>query len=381
MKKIPLIDLIKYFLYVGTTIYGGPLAIIDNFRKDMVEKKKWINQDEFSNIFAYTQVAPGPISYQFCVYFSYFKNGFWAALFSGIALIIPSFVLMLIFSVSYQFYGKNTYYVNFLYGISPVVIAIILHSGFNLGKSIFKKDFFLYLVASISLLFTVFFKFHIIFTVLALGIITILYYSVINNKKLSSVSIPVILIFIGKLFLLLQEAKFFLFKLALVFLKVGALTYGSGYVIVGALQQEIVQNYGWLTAKEFIDGIAFGNITPGPVVITSTFIGYMTSGIPGSIVATSAIFLPTFIFVILIAGRIKKFEKNFYLQSFLKGINAAAIGAILATAVFLSKDSIVDVPGIVLFVSSLIVLFFARLKTLYLIIIGGILGIVIRMIF
>ena len=167
--------------------------------------------------------------------------------------------------------------------------------------------------------------------------------------------------------------------MALLFLKIGSLTYGSGFVIVGVLRQEVVDNLHWLNAKEFIDGIAFGQITPGPVVITSTFIGYMTSGIIGSLISTMCIFLPTFILVVLIATRINRFKDNFYLKSLIKGANAAALGAILSTAFLLSKDAILDIPTFILFILSATILVFTKFKEYYLILISSAAGILIKM--
>jgi chromate transporter len=162
-------------------------------------------------------------------------------------------------------------------------------------------------------------------------------------------------------------------------MKAGALTYGSGFVIIGVLRQDIVENLHWLTAKEFLDGIAFGQITPGPVVITSTFIGYMVSGFSGSLVATVSIFLPTFIIVMLIAQVIEKIKDNFYLKSAIKGANAAAIGAIITTAYFLSKDAMVDYWSYGLFLLGIATLFSSKLKPYYLIIIGAAIGIAIKL--
>ena len=160
-------------------------------------------------------------------------------------------------------------------------------------------------------------------------------------------------------------------------MKVGALTYGSGFVIVGVLNQEVVNNYGYITAKEFIDGLAFGQITPGPVVITSTFIGYLTEGIPGAIICTVSIFLPTFLVVMLLAKFIHRVSENFYVKSLIKGANAAAIGAILATAYLLSDEAIKDYFTGAFALASLFFLFKYKIKSLYLIIIAGLLGIII----
>jgi chromate transporter len=188
----------------------------------------------------------------------------------------------------------------------------------------------------------------------------------------------------GKNLSLLIIGSFFsanLLAMALLFLKVGSLTYGSGFVIVGVLRQEVVDNLHWLTSKEFIDGIAFGQITPGPVVITSTFIGYMTSGVIGSIVSTVCIFLPTFIFVILLAQKIHKFKDNFYLKALIKGANAAALGAILSTAFILSKDALIDVTTIIFFLVAILILFLTKFKDIYLILLASLAGILIKVFF
>jgi chromate transporter len=386
LSEITIFGLFRYFFYLGSTVFGGPLAVIDTLRYDLVIKRKWLKVEEFENLFGYAQLAPGPLAFQVVIYFSYFRKGFWGAAAAGFGFVLPSFLLVLGFSIFYAAYKDISYIVYCLYGLSPVIISIIFYSGFKLSTSILKKEIFLYLLFAASIVLTIFFKVYIIFLIIGAAIISLVYYSIkdrrFNKNKLNSFIlylIPLAVIVISKILLFIKEFSISrLMELALLFLKVGSLTYGSGFVIVGVLNQEVVDARHWLTAKEFIDGIAFGQITPGPVVITSTFIGYLTQGIPGAIIATLCIFLPTFLFVIILSQKISKYRDNFYLKSLIKGANAASIGAILSTAFLLSKDAIIDIPSFLLFIAALPVLFFTKFKSIYVILIAAIAGILIK---
>jgi chromate transporter len=386
LVQVSYFDIFKYFLYTGATVFGGPLAVIETMRYDLVVRKKWIKFSEFENYLGYAQIAPGPLAFQVCVYMAYFKKGFFGGLLAAIGLVLPSFILVLIFSVFYSTYKDITYVKYCLYGLGPVIIAVIFHSGFKLTNAVLKKDVFLYLLFAASIALTIFFKVYIIFLIIGSALISLVYYlfkeNKISTKKINSFLfflIPALTLVFTKVILLVKDIAYGkLLEIALLFLKIGSLTYGSGFVIVGVLRQEIVDNLHWLTSKEFIDGIAFGQITPGPVVITSTFIGYLTQGFSGSLVATACIFLPSFIFVLILAQKIEKYKDNFYLKAFIKGANAASIGAILSTAYLLSKDAILDIPTFILFVSALPVLFFTKFKSIYVILISAAIGIIIR---
>ena len=387
MYSPTLLELFKYFFILGATTFGGPLSIIDTIRFDLVLKKNWMSIEEFKNIFGYSQVAPGPLAFQVVLYYAYYRKGFIGAIISGFALVLPSYLLVLLFSIFYKQFNDVSYIRASLYGLSPVIIAIIAKSGYNLSKTIFQKDIFLYILFSLSVFLTLFYKIQILYNILGIAALALIYYS-IKEKKFSRNNLNTFIfsnfiisgfkkLFIGSSFILFLHSR--LIEMAGLFLKVGALTYGSGFVIVGVLRQEVVDKLHWLTAKEFLDGIAFGQITPGPVVITSTFIGYMTSGFLGSVVATVCIFLPTFIIIMILAQRIHKYKDNFYLQSLIKGANAAAIGAILSTAFLLSKDALLDLPTVIIFLISIGILFTTKFKEIYLIIIFAFGGILIKL--
>ena len=386
--QISNLKIFKYFLYLGIAGFGGPLAIIDYIRRDLVFDKKWMTLDEFKRYFGFSQICPGPLAFQFALYFCYFKKGFWAAVLAGIGLVLPSFVFVLLFSVFYKEFRDVNYVAWALYGISPVIIAIIFYSGYNLSRNVFQKDVFQYVLFFSAIAISVFFKLHILLLIALFAVIALIYYSVekvVKSNKVNSFSI----ILFGGLILALKDfsgviLNFFnqlngkLLDIVYVFMKAGGLTYGSGFVIIGVLRQDVVVNFQWLTSKEFLDGIAFGQITPGPVVITSTFIGYMVSGFAGSLLATVSVFLPSFILVMIVAQIIDKIKDNFYLLSALKGANAAAIAAIITVAYFLSYDAIFDLWTLGLFLLAGIVLFSTKLKPYYLIIIAAAAGIVIK---
>lgn len=386
--QISNLKIFKYFLYLGIAGFGGPLAIIDYIRRDLVFDKKWMTLDEFKRYFGFSQICPGPLAFQFALYFCYFKKGFWAAVLAGIGLVLPSFVFVLLFSVFYKEFRDVNYVAWALYGISPVIIAIIFYSGYNLSRNVFQKDVFQYVLFFSAIAISVFFKLHILLLIALFAAIALIYYSVEKEVKSNKVNSFSIILF-GGLILALKDfsgvvLNFFnqlngkLLDIVYVFMKAGGLTYGSGFVIIGVLRQDVVVNFQWLTSKEFLDGIAFGQITPGPVVITSTFIGYMVSGFAGSLLATVSVFLPSFILVMIVAQIIDKIKDNFYLLSALKGANAAAIAAIITVAYFLSYDAIFDLWTLGLFLLAGIVLFSTKLKPYYLIIIAAAAGIVIK---
>ncbi|MCX6156910.1 MAG: chromate efflux transporter [Ignavibacteriota bacterium] len=384
-------QIFRYFLYLGITGFGGPFAFIEYMRRDLVIKKKWMTLEEFKNYFGYAQIAPGPLAFQVAVYFAYFKKGFWAAVLTLIGLVIPSFSIVLIFSIFYKEFNDISYIVWGLYGIGPIIISIIFYSGFNLTRTVFTKDIFQYVLFFSAVAVSIFFKVHILILILSFAFIALTYYTLkekFKSDKVNSISvlaITAILSAINYVPVVLNQFIDYvnnkLLDIALVFMKAGALTYGSGFVIIGVLRHDVVENFKWLTAKEFIDGIAFGQITPGPVVITSTFIGYMVSGIPGSVVATISVFLPTFIIVLILAQVIEKVKDNFYLKAAIKGANAAAIGAIITTAYFLSKDALIDYWTYGMFLSGIGILFYTKLKPYYLIILSATAGIAIKFFF
>jgi len=374
----------RYFLYLGIAGFGGPLAIIEYIRRDLVFDKKWMTLEEFKDYFGYSQIAPGPLAFQVALYFAYHKKGLKAAILAGIGLVFPSFLIVLVFSIFYKSYSDINWIVWALYGISPVVISIIFQSGFNLSRSVFTKEPIQYVLFASVIIVSYFFKVHIIYMILSSALISLVYHIVKRKSETKAMSVNLFILGLigqvyGSVLLLLEFVNSKLIQMAYIFLKAGMLTYGSGFVIVGVLRQDVVENFHLITAKEFLDGVAFGQITPGPVVITSTFIGYLVSGFTGSVITTVSVFLPTFIFVLIISKFINKIKDNFYLKSAIKGANAASIAAIMVTGYFLSAEALIDYFTFGFFAAALGILFFTKLKPYYVIIAGATAGVIVKL--
>ncbi|MCU0371691.1 MAG: chromate efflux transporter [Ignavibacteria bacterium] len=375
----------RYFLYLGIAGFGGPLAIIEYIRRDLVYGKRWMTLEEFKDYFGYSQIAPGPLAFQVALYFAYHKKGLKAAILAGTGLVLPSFLIVLLFSIFYKSYHEISWIVWALYGISPVVISIIFHSGYNLSRSVFTKEPIQYILFAGVIIVSYFFRVHIIYMILSSALISLVYHIIKRKAEAKAISVNLFVLGLigkayGSILLLFEFANGKLLQLAYIFLKAGMLTYGSGFVIVGVLRQDVVDNFSLITAKEFLDGVAFGQITPGPVVITSTFIGYLVSGFTGSVLTTVSVFLPTFIFVIIISKFINKIKDNFYLKSAIKGANAASIAAIMATGYFLSAEALIDYYTFGFFAAALGILFFTKLKPYYVIISGAAAGVIVKLI-
>ena len=178
-----ILEIFKYYFYLGSTCFGGPLAIIANMRNDLIEKKKWITENDFENYFGYSQIAPGPIAFQVCLYVSYFRAGILGAMAGGTALVLPSFLIVLVFSFFYRQFSDTFFIKAMLYGISPVIVSIIFYSGFQLAGRVFKKDIFLYALFAVSLVLTAFLKFPIIYVIIGSGIVSLIYFSILKNSS------------------------------------------------------------------------------------------------------------------------------------------------------------------------------------------------------
>ena len=202
--QISNLKIFKYFLYLGIAGFGGPLAIIDYIRRDLVFDKKWMTLDEFKRYFGFSQICPGPLAFQFALYFCYFKKGFWAAVLAGIGLVLPSFVFVLLFSVFYKEFRDVNYVAWALYGISPVIIAIIFYSGYNLSRNVFQKDVFQYVLFFSAIAISVFFKLHILLLIALFAAIALIYYSVEKEVKSNKVNSFSIILF-GALILALKD--------------------------------------------------------------------------------------------------------------------------------------------------------------------------------
>ena len=303
---------------------------------------------------AVCQSLPGPLAIQVGIYISYLRGGFWGAWAGGWAFIFPNFVIVAALGALYVFLGDLQPVTAIFYGVSPAVIALILHSCYRLAK-LGMEDPVQWAIAAVCLVVTVILNAEVALLFIGAGVIGILYYGNLLRRQ------PPILLQVSAAPVLAQLAPVAststLSKLLLFFLKAGSLTFGSGLVIVPFLEQGLVTQYGWLDQRQFLIAVAVGMISPGPVVITATFVGYLVAGFWGSLISTVGIFLPSFILVLVAAPLLARYRANPNVQGFVKGAYAAAIGTILGACILLGRIAIGDWLTVLIGVASLAVLF------------------------
>jgi chromate transporter len=343
-----------YFLRLGLLGFGGPVALVGQMERELVAERGWLTKEQMREAIAICQSLPGPLAIQVGIYISYLRCGFWGAWAGGWAFILPNFVIVAALGALYVYFGDLRPVTAIFYGVSPAVIALILHSCYRLAK-LGMEDPVQWAIAAICLAVTVILQAEVALLFIGAGIVGILYYGDIFRRR------PPIVLQISAAPVLAQLAPVSsgstLGKLLLFFLKAGSLTFGSGLVIVPFLEQGLVQQYGWLDQRQFLIAVAVGMISPGPVVITATFVGYLVAGFWGSLVSTVGIFLPSFILVLIAAPLLAKYRANPNVQGFVKGAYAAAIGTILGACILLGRIAIGDWLTILIGIVSLAVLF------------------------
>ncbi len=348
-------ELVRYFLRLGLTGFGGPVALVGQMERELVTERGWLTKEQMREAIAVCQSLPGPLAIQVGVFISYLRGGQRGAWAGGWAFILPNFVIVASLGALYVHFGGLKFITGVFYGVSPVVIALILHSCYRLAK-LGMEDWVQWILAIVCLMVTVVLHAEVALLFLGAGIVGILYYGTAfrdSGGSALSATLPVLAgaptgqVVTGST----------LGKLLFFFLKAGALTFGSGLVIVPFLQQGIVRQYGWLNEHDFLVAVAVGMVSPGPVVITATFVGYLVAGLGGAVAATVGIFLPSFFLVLIAAPILARHRKNPNVQGFIKGAYAAAIGTILGACVILGRIAIGDWFSIVLGVVALGILF------------------------
>lgn len=363
-------EIFSYFFKIGLLGFGGPMAHIAMMDSDLVDKKKWSTKDEFLDGLAVCNILPGPASTQLGIYMGFLRGGILGGTLAGIAFILPAFIIISILSFVYFKFGEIPSITGILYGINAVVIALISSSLLNMYKKtvINKPQFVIFLLTTVAITL---FKVNMIVAMLIAGIAGVLIYSSPrkskNSKKLFSLALP--LAFAPLL------SNLFVF-----FLKVGSFIYGGGLVIIPFIENEVVTKLGWLTQTEFLAGIALGQLTPGPVVITAAFIGYKVFGFIGALISTIAIFLPSFIFILVAAPYLKKIKNVLWVKAALKGVNAAVIGSILSSIISLVPAAIIDVPTLLIAVVGFISIVKFKVNVFWCVGVAGILGTILTLI-
>ena len=331
-------ELVRYFLRLGLLGFGGPVALVGQMERELVTERAWLTKEQMREAIAVCQSLPGPLAIQVGIFVSYLRAGWRGAWAGGWAFILPNFLIVTALGALYVHFGGLPAITAIFYGVSPAVIALILHSCYRLAK-LGMEDWLQWTLAAICFTVTVILKTEVAVLFIGAGIIGMLYYGTFRGK--ASASAMMIAVPMAPITAPLVTTST-LGKLLFFFLKAGALTFGSGLVIVPFLQQGVVQQYGWLDEHAFLIAVAVGMVSPGPVVITATFVGYLVAGFAGALAATIGIFLPSFLLVLLVAPWMIRHRGNRNVQGFVKGAYGAAIGTILGACVLLGRIAIGD---------------------------------------
>lgn len=348
-----LTELLFYFLRLGLLGFGGPVALVGQMEREIVGERGWLTKDQMRQAIAICQSMPGPLAIQVGIYVAYLRGGFWGAWVGGWAFILPNFLIVAALGALYVHLGDLKPVTAIFYGVSPAVIALILHSCYRLAK-LGMEDKLQWAITAVCFIVTVILQAEVAFLFLGAGLVGIVYYGKRLPRSPANLSLAILPAATP-----LAPASFgsTLTKLLLFFLKAGSLTFGSGLVIVPFLQQGLVEQYGWLDQRQFLIAVAVGMISPGPVVITATFVGYLVGGFWGSAVSTIGIFFPSFVFVLVVAPLLARHGSNPNVQGFVRGAYAAAIGTILGACVLLGRIAIGDWLTALIGIASLAILF------------------------
>ncbi|BAW95232.1 chromate transport protein [[Synechococcus] sp. NIES-970] len=363
-------EVAQLFTRLGFTAFGGPVAHIAMMHDEVVKKRHWVTEQDFLDILGATNLIPGPNSTEMAVHLGFKRAGWWGLFAGGIGFSAPAIGLMLGCAWAYQRFGSTPQGEWLLYGVKPVAIAIIAQALWKLGKQAIKGKFGIGLAVFnvvLSLL-----GFHELLLLLISGLVSLgkkLGRQLLKTNQTLGITPAPLLLFLNA-----TPANFSLGWLFLMFLKVGFFLYGSGYVLVAFLRADLVDRLGWLTDQQLLDAIAIGQITPGPLSSTATFIGYLLAGVPGAGMATLGMFLPSFLFVIALNPVLPKLLQSKSFRTFLDGVNVGALSLMTVVTVFLGQSSLVDPLTIGVAIASLLLLIRYQVNSLWLVLGGMAIG-------
>lgn len=338
-----LLDLLVYFLKLGTIGFGGPIAIAGYMQRDLVERRRWFTRDEYLRGLALAELTPGPLAAELAMYLGYLRGNVVGATLVGIAFILPSFAMVVALGALYKNFGGLVWMQAIFYGIGAAVIGIIARSAYRLTRLTLKTKPLLWAIFAVLFAVTAFTQQEIMWLFLLAGLVS-LFTAAPSQLPASLPSAPAV---VASVFGNGDPASVsVLGRLFLFFAKAGAFVFGSGLAIVPFLRGGVVLQFHWLTEQQFLDAVAVAMITPGPVVVTAGFIGYLVAGVSGAIAAALGVFLPVYLFVILATPFYERFIRNRRLIAFIEGITAAAAGAIAGAVVVLGERAVVDIPTV-----------------------------------
>ena len=385
---LPLNLLFTRFLKLGATAYGGP-AMSGQIKQVVVTDYGWIREQEFLQGVALCQLIPGATNVQLVTYVGYRLRGIWGALLATVAFTLPAFIFMVILSVIY-FKVQTLWFIEALFkGLGAIVVAIVLNACITLGKSILR-DWKVILISFLSF-FGFFFRWNVILIFLLAGVGSLLLHPKVKELESPSpheelkltkkkgedyfiIGMLIILVYLGLILCHLINPQ--LTYLSLTLSKIGALAFGGGFTMIPLIQYEVVDHFQWLTTKEFLDGIALGQITPGPIMITATFIGYKLSGFFGALIATIGIFSSSFFILMLLIPHYDRLRRMQIVKTMEQGILGAFIGMLGLVLYNFGRTAFVDIPSVI-FAGAAFLALLKKIDLLYILITGTILSILI----
>src|SRR5438874_6688894 len=359
MVSFILRDLLVYFLRLGTLGFGGPIALAGHMQKDLVEERRWVSKQDYLEGLAFSQLSPGPLAAQLAMYLGWIRAGTIGATLVGIAFILPSFLMVLVLAALYVHFGSLPWIQGMFYGIGAAVIAIIVRSAIKLVRTTVRGDVLLWTIFAALAITTAWTQSEMVWLFILSGLVAMFIKAPPSASQ-------------GRSFMLFAGTNPLLSGihgvagaatvggLFLFFLKAGAFVFGSGLAIVPFLYGGVVVKFHWLTEQQFVDAVAVAMITPGPVVITAAFIGYLVAGPVGAFVAAGAVFAPPYFIVIVAAPYYRRFAQNRQVKAFVQGVTAAAVGAIAGAAYILARRSLVDFPTVLIGLITLAILMLTK---------------------
>jgi chromate transporter len=355
--------LVRYFLKLGASGFGGPIALVGYMQRDLVDEREWFTQEEFSQALAVGQTMPGPLAAQAAMWLGYLQAGARGAFAVAVPFVLPPFLIVTAVAIIYAKYQGLTAVHDVFLGVGPAVLAIIAIAAYKLARKTNGSDWVLWVIALILCAATAISGAEIVWLFLLAGAFGAIHYGGgLPRRHATAASLSPLPLIAAVRGLALTGEGASLGTMGLFFVKAGAFTFGSGLAIVPFLHAGLVNDHHWLTEQQFVDAVAMGLISPGPVVIMATFAGYLVFGLVGAVVATIAVFTPTYLFVVVPGRLIRRHEKHPRLQGFVKGATAAAVGAIAGAAIVIGGQVITSAGSVAIALVALALLLQPRWK-------------------
>jgi chromate transporter len=375
-------EVAKLFLKLGTIAFGGPAAHIAMMHDEMVNRRRWVGEERFLDLLGASNLIPGPSSTELAIYLGYERAGWKGLVLGGVCFILPAMFMVLAIAWAYARYGATPQITWLLYGIKPVIVAIILQALWGLIKTAVKGP--LLAGAGIFVLALYLAGFSPIALLFGSGLFVMLVknrWRFGHRRKNTNASMLLFsgLAVSGGLSAGMTQVPFSLTALFLTFLKLGSVVFGSGYVLLAFLRNDFVHRLGWLSDQQILDAVAVGQFTPGPVFTTATFIGYIVGGISGALLATVGIFLPSFLFVAAAFPLVGMLRRSTWTSGFLDGANVGALGLMAGVTWQLSRAAVVDWVTVVLALISAVLVFRLKINSAWLVLGGGIIGLLYKL--